>query len=125
MVTMLEAARRASVGEPVIMKQPPPEWDGEWHYELSLCVNDMVRCEDEAMSIFEDTKKFALEHQKTPYFRVQNMSSDRFDKIDLALRHHSVSGTDTKWGEWRIRSLPKIKCRKVQFGNLGLLLNDP
>ena len=123
MVTMLEAARRASAGKPIIMKQPPPEWDGEWHYELSLCVNDMVLCED--MDIFEDKKKkFAPEHKETPYFRVQSMGSARSDRIDLTLRHHSVSGTDTKWGKWRIRSLDKIKCKKVRFGNLGLLPND-
>lgn len=122
MVTMLEAARRRNAREPVIDKKPPPEWEGEWHYKLSLCVNDMVLCED--MEIFEDKKKFAPEHEKTPYFRVQKMGSLRFDKIDLTLRHHSVSGTDSKWGKWRISSLGKIKCKKVQFGNLGLLPND-
>lgn len=124
MVTMLEAARRAGAGKPVIVKQPPREWDGEWHYELSLCVNDMVRCED--MSIFEDKKRFAPEHKETPYFRVQKMGSVRFDRVDLTLCHHSVSGTDTKWGEWRIQSLDKINVKKVQLGNLGLRLpNDP
>ena len=124
MVTMLEAARRASVGKPIIMKQPPPEWDGEWHYELSLCVNDMVLCED--MEIFDEIRKnlFAPEHKETPYFRVQKMSSSSYGEINLTLRHHSVSGTDTEWGKWEIRSLPKIKCKKVRFGNLGLLPND-
>lgn len=120
MVTMLEAARRASAGKPVIIKESPPEWEGEWHYELDLCVNDMVYCQD--MSIFEDTEKFAPEHGETPYFRVQTMSG--IEGLDLRLRHHSISGTDSDWGLWRIRSLSGINCKKVQLGNLGLLSND-
>ena len=121
MVTMLEAAKRASAGKPVINKLPPPEWDGEWHDELSLCVNDMVKCEDE--SIFEDEGKFAPEHRETPYFRVQTISGGS-KTIDLRLRHHSVSGTDSNWGLWRISSLTGIKCKKVEIGNLGLLPDD-
>ncbi len=123
MVTMLEAAQRASAGKPVIVTEPPSEWEEEWHYELDLCVNDMVKCKD--MNIFEDTEKFAPEHRNTPYFRVQKMSGDNCKKINLSLRHHSVSGTDSNWGLWHIQSLAKVNCKKVQFGNLGLLLNDP
>jgi len=128
MVTMLEVAQRASAREMIIDKTPSPEWEGEWYYELALCVNDMVVCED--LSIFDgksnDGKSnFATEHKETPWFRVQKMSSNSEDKVDMTLRHHSISGTDTKWGEWRIASLNKIACRKVQIGNLGLLPDDP
>ena len=122
MVTMLEAARRASVGEPVIDRMPSPEWEGDWHYELDLCVNDMVCCQD--MGIFEDEKKFEPRHKETPYFRVQKMSSRGEKKIYMELRHHSISGTDSDWGLWRIQSLEKIDCRKMQVGNLGLLPDD-
>ena len=121
MVTMLEAAKRASSKKLVIDRNPPLEWNGEWHYELDLCVNDMVRCEDS--SIFENGN-FTSEHRDTPYFRVQNMSSTKNTTINLSLRHHSVSGTDSNWGLWNIRSLENIKCKKVQVGNLGLLAND-
>ena len=122
MVTMLEAARRASIGEPVINRVPSSEWEGEWHYELDLCVNDMVYCQD--MGIFDDDKKFDPRHKETPYFRVQTMSSKSETKIDLELRHHSISGMDSDWGRWRISSLSKIACRKIQVGNLGLLPDD-
>ena len=122
MVTMQEAARRASVGESVINRAPSPEWEGEWHYELDLCVNDMVRCQD--MSIFEDQKKFDPRHKETPYFRAQKMSLSGEKKIDMTLRHHSISGTDTKWGLWRISSLEKIAFTKIQIGNLGLMSDD-
>lgn len=117
-VTMLEAAKRASAGKPVIVKEPPSEWR-EWHYELDLCINDIVRCED--MSIFEDTNKFVPEHAETPYFRVQKISGSGNKRIDLYLRHHSISGTESDWGLWHIQSLGRLKCRKVQLGNLGLL----
>lgn len=121
MVTMLEAAKRASAGKPVVDKEPPSEWDGEWHYELHLCVNDMVRCED--LSIFDDENRFAPEHKDTPFFRVQKMSMN--GKIfDLSLRHHSISGTDSNWGLWCIKSLKNIACKRAQFGVLGLLLDD-
>ncbi len=121
MVTMLEAAKRASSKKPVIDRNPPLEWNGEWHYELDLCVNDMVRCEDS--SIFENGN-FASEHRDTPYFRMQKMSSTKNTTINLSLRHHSVSGTDSNWGLWHIQSLENIKCSKVQIGNLGLLADD-
>lgn len=120
-VTMLEAAKRASAGKPVVDKEPPPEWEGEWHYELHLCVNDMVRCEDP--SIFDDENRFAPEHRDTPYFRVQRMSKVG-KSLQLYLRHHSISGTDTDWGLWRIVSLNNIKCKRAQFGVLGLLPDD-
>ena len=124
MVTMLEAAKRTSTGKPLIVKATPRDWSppksGEWQYELDLCVNDMVYCED--MRIFEDEKfEFALEHRETPYFRVQTMSGEGDKKIDLRLRHHSVSGTESKWGLWRICSPRNMSFRKVQLGNLGLL----
>ena len=122
MVTMLEAARRASVGESVIDRTPSLEWEGEWRYELDLCVNDMVCCQD--LGIFDDEKKFDPRHKETPYFRVQKMSLSGEKKIDMTLRHHSISGTDSEWGLWRITSLEKITCRKLQVGNLGLLLDD-
>ncbi len=123
MVTMLEAAKRASARKPVIVKETPPKWEGKWHYELDLCVNDMVRWED--MSIFEDPEKFAPEHGETPYFRVQKMYGVE-DKniIDLCLRHHSISGTGSKWGECSIKALARINLTRVQVGNLGLLPND-
>ncbi len=117
-ITMLEAAKRASAGKPVVVKEPPSELEG-WCYELDLCINDMVYCED--MSIFEDMNKFAPEHAETPYFRVQKMSGSGDKRIDLFLRHHSVSGTESDWGMWRITSLDKLNCRKVELGNLGLL----
>ena len=120
-VTMLEAAKRASAKKPVVDKEPPPEWDGEWRYELHLCVNDMVRCED--LSIFDDEKRFANEHRDTPYFRVQRMSKVG-KSLQLYLRHHSISGTDSDWGLWRIVSLKNIKCKRAQPGVLGLLLDD-
>ncbi len=119
METMLDTAKRASAGQPIVVKEPSSEWEGEWHYELHLCVNDIVRCED--MSIFDDNEKFAPEHKKTPYFRVQTMNSESDKKIDLRLRHHSISGTDSNWGLWRIQSLNNIELTKVQLGNLGLL----
>ncbi len=122
MVTMLEAARRASMGEPVINKASKAEWEDDWHYELALCVNDVVRCLD--MSVFDDEKKFAPQHKETPYFRVQSISSGGEDKIDITLRHHSISGTDSDWGKWRIRSLANMSFEKVQIGNLGLLPDD-
>ena len=118
-VTMLDAARRAGLGKPIIDKRPPPEWVGDWHYELDLCVNDMVCCEEK--SIFEKSDNFTVEHRKTPYFRVQQMSSSGNGKIDLYLRHHSVPGSESNWGLWRIQSLHKLKFRKIQLGNLGLL----
>ncbi len=121
MVTMLEAAKRAKSNKPVIDRNPPLEWDGEWHYELDLCVNDMVRCED--LDIFENDN-FAPEHRASPWFRVQTMNSGGRNKVDLRLRHHSVSGTDSNWGLWRIRSLKNVRCRKEQIGNLGLLVDD-
>lgn len=120
-VTMLEAAKRASAGKPVVDKEPPPEWEGEWRYELHLCVNDMVRCEE--LSIFDDEKRFANEHRDTPYFRVQTIGGTR-ENPDLRLRHHSISGTDSNWGLWRIRSLNNIKCKRAQPGVLGLLPDD-
>lgn len=120
-VTMLEAAKRASAGKPVVDKEPLPEWDGEWRYELHLCVNDMVRCEDP--SIFDDEDRFAPEHRETPYFRVQIISSGR-ENPDLRLRHHSISGTDSNWGLWRISSLKNVKCKRAQSGVLGLLPDD-
>lgn len=120
-VTMLEAAKRASAGKPVVDKEPPPEWEGEWRYELHLCVNDMVRCED--LSIFDDENRFAPEHRDTPYFRVQRMSKVG-KSLQLYLRHHSISGTDTDWGLWRIVSLNNIKCKRAQSGVLGLLPDD-
>lgn len=121
MVTMLEAAKRASAGKPVVDKEPPPEWDGEWRYELHLCVNDMVRCED--LSIFDDENRFAPEYRDTPYFRVQKMSMN--GKIfDLSLRHHSISGTDSDWGLWCIKSLKNMTCKRAQSGVLGLLPDD-
>ena len=122
MVTMLEAARRSSVGEPVINRTPPTEWGGEWRYELELCINDMVRCQD--MNIFNDERKFAPQHKETPYFRVQTMSLSGNKTLDIRLRHHSISGTESEWGLWRIRSLEKIACSKIQIGNLGVLLDD-
>ena len=124
MVTMLEAARRVSVGESVINKVPKPEWEveGDWYYELHLCTNDMVRCLD--MSVFEDDEKFAPQHRETPYFRVQSISSGGEDKIDMELRHHSISGTDSDWGKWRISKLANMSLEKVQIGNLGLLPDD-
>ena len=122
MVSMLEAAQLASVGKPVINRMPPSEWEGQWQYELDLCVNDMVCCQD--LSIFENGKIFAPQHRETPYFRVQNMNSKGDKKIDMTLRHHSVSGTDSSWGKWRISSLSKIACKRVQVGNLGLLPDD-
>lgn len=120
-VTMLEAAKRASAGKPVVDKEPLPEWDGEWRYELHLCVNDMVRCED--LSIFDDEKRFAPEHRDTPYFRVQTISNTG-KSPDLRLRHHSISGTDSNWGLWRITSLKNIKCKRAQPSVLGLLPDD-
>ena len=127
MVTMLEAARRASAGEPVINKKAPPEWSppqcGEkWQYALHLCVNDTVHCDD--LSIFERKEKFAPEHKKTPYFRVQKINSTKETKVDISLRHHSVSGVGPKWGLWRISSLSDMAFTTVQTGNLGLTLND-
>ena len=121
MVTMLEAAKRASSKKPVIDREPPLEWDGEWHHELDLCINDMVCCEDS--SVFGNGN-FASEHRETPWFRVQQINSKSNNSIDLSLRHHSVSGSASNWGLWRIRSLVNIKCRKVQIGNLGLLSDD-
>lgn len=122
-VTMLEAAKRASAGKPVIDKEPPKEWDGEWHYELSLCVNDMVKCLDE--SIFEDKIRFASEHKKTPYFRVQGISMPPKGRLDLCLRYHSISVTAKSiWGLWRILTAVNIKCEKVKPSNLGLLPDD-
>ena len=120
MVTMLEAARRIRAREPLVDETPSPDW----HYELDLCVNDMVRCED--MSIFDDEKKFAPEHKDTPYFRVQSISSSSEDKIDIRLRHHSVTAIEdkNKWGLWRIQSLKNIVFKKVSIGNLGLLPED-
>lgn len=120
-VTMLEAAKRASSGKPVVDKEPSPEWNGEWHYELHLCVNDMVRCED--LSIFDDENRFDPKHRDTPYFRVQTISSTG-ETPDLRFRHHSISGTDSNWGLWRIRSLNNIKCKRAQPGVLGLLPDD-
>lgn len=120
-VTMLEAAKRASARKPVVDKEPPPEWDGEWRYELHLCVNDMVRCED--LSIFDDENRFAPEHRDTPYFRVQVITGTK-KRPDLRLRHHSISGTDSDWGLWRIQSLTNIKCKRAQPGVLGLLPDD-
>ena len=120
-VTMLEAAKRASAGKPVVDKEPPLEWGGKWHYELHLCVNDMVRCEE--LSIFDHEKRFANEHRDRPYFRVQKISGAR-KTPDLWLRHHSISGTDSNWGLWRISSLKNIKCKRAQFGVLGLLPDD-
>lgn len=124
MVTMLEAAKRASARKPVVDKEPPPEWDGEWHYELHLCVNDMVRCEDP--SIFDDEKRFANEHRDTPYFRVQKMTrkAGKYPRLELDLRHHSISGTDPNWGLWRISSLKNIKCKRAHPGVLGLSPDD-
>lgn len=122
-VTMLEAAKRASAGKPVVDKEPPPEWEREWRYELHLCVNDLVRCEE--LSIFDDESRFAPEHRDTPYFRVQSISGSG-KRPDLSLRHHSISGTDPKmrWGLWRIKSLKNIKCKRAQPGVLGLLPDD-
>lgn len=120
-VTMLEAAKRASAGKLVIDTEPPKEWEGEWHYELSLCVNDMVKCLDE--SIFDNVARFASAHRLTPYFRVQKMSMSG-GTIFLELRHHSISGTDSDWGLWRIQTPNKIVCEKVQPGNLGLFPDD-
>lgn len=120
-VTMLEAAKRASAKRPVVDNEPPPEWEGEWHYELHLCVNDMVRCED--LSIFDDENRFAPKHRDTPYFRVQKMSKIGKTLV-LYLRHHSISGTDSDWGLWRIQSLNNIKCKRAQPGVLGLLPDD-
>ena len=120
-VTMLEAAKRASSGKPVVDKEPSPEWNGEWHYELHLCVNDMVRCED--LDIFDDENRFDPKHRDTPYFRVQTISSTG-ETPDLRLRHHSISGTDSNWGLWRIRSLNNIKCKRAQPSVLGLLPDD-
>ena len=120
MTTMLEAARRVSTNKPVVDRTPPLEWSDEWHYELDLCVNDMVYCEDP--DIFE-SDDFASEHRETPWFRVQKMRKSNA-AIDLHLRHHSVSGTASNWGLWRISSLKNIKCRKVQVGNLGIFAND-
>ncbi len=121
MVTMLEAAKRASAGKSVIIKKPPREWGGEWRYELHLCTNDIVECLD--MNIFENRENFAPQHKDTPYFRVQKMSGSE-GRLDLSLRHHSISGTDTDWGLWRIQSPDKINCKKVELGNLGLLPDD-
>ena len=126
MVTMLEAARRIGAREPLVDEKPSSEdWPGEWYYEVDLCGNDMVRCED--MSIFDDDdeKKFAPEHKDTPYFRIQSISSSSEDKIDIRLRHHSVTATGKdKWGLWRIQSLKNIVFKKVSIGNLGLLPED-
>ena len=122
-VTMLEAAKRASKGRPVIDRDAPAEWNGEWYFELALCVNDMVKCLD--LSIFgKKPENFADEHSLTPYFRIQNMNSKNEKKIDLSLRHHSVSGTNDKWGVWRIQSLENLNVKPVHFGNLGLLPGD-
>ena len=122
MVTMLEAARRASAGKPIIDRESPAEWGGEWHYELALCVNDMVECLD--TNIFENNENFDPRHLQTPYFRVQAISSDNKSKIDLSLRHHSISGTDDKWGLWRISSLKNLNIRPLHVGNLGLTADD-
>ena len=120
-VTMLEAAKRASAGKPVVDQEPPSEWDGEWRYELHLCVNDMVRCEDP--NIFDDEERFVSGHRDTPYFRVQKMSKVG-KQLLLYLRYHSISGTDSDWGLWRIQSLNNIKCKRAQSGVLGLLPDD-
>lgn len=120
-VTMLEAAQRASAGKPVVDQEPPSEWDGEWRYELHLCVNDMVRCEDP--NIFDDEERFVSGHRDTPYFRVQKMSKVG-KQLLLYLRYHSISGTDSDWGLWRIQSLNNIKCKRAQSGVLGLLPDD-
>ena len=69
MVTMLEAARRVSVREPLVDKTPSPEWEwpGKWYYELDLCGNDMVHCEE--MSIFDDEKKICTGTQRYTLFQ--------------------------------------------------------
>ncbi len=122
MVTMLEAVRRASTRQPIINKMPPEEWEGEWYYELHLCNNDMVRCDDSG-AFEKDKDNFAPEHRATPYFRVQKMSKSG-NQLKLYLRHHSVSGTDTDWGLWNISSLSEINFSKAQLGNLGRLPDD-
>ena len=121
-VSMLEAARRASSKSPIISKEAPSKWDGTWNYVLHLCINDMVKWKD--LNIFGNSERFSPFHKQTPYFRVQKMSRSDRTPLVLYLRHHSVSGTDSDWGLHRITSLEKIDCEKVQLGNLGIFEND-
>lgn len=121
MVSMLEAAKRAKMKQTIIRKTAPTHWQGDWHYQIHLCSQDLVKWEDEAMLDEQILAgKMHSSFKETPYFRVQKMSSKDDNMIDISFRHHSVSGTDNDWGLLRIQSLKNIKCQVVHIGNLGL-----
>ena len=116
MVSMIEAAQRAALKQPIVRKEAPTHWEGTWHYQIHLCAQDLVRWDDD--SVF-DSEHMHPTFRQTPYFRVQSMSSMSETSLDISLRHHSVSGTDDKWGLIRIRSLSNMHCSLAHIGNLG------
>lgn len=118
MVSMIEAAGRAQSGQPVVDKTPPKDWEGTWHYQIHLCNQDMVRWEDD--SVFNgENENLHPSFKNTPYFRVQKMSAKDKKSIDIFFRHHSVSGTEDKWGLIQVQSLKKVTCAVAHIGNLG------
>ena len=118
-VSMLEAARRCSCKEPIVNRNPDPNWEGEgWKFSMTLKINDMV--------LWDKEDKEAKRHLDLgpPIYRVQKMSiskdrKDCKDRPDIFFRHHSTVLSENKYGRIRITSLSKLNCRKISVGVLG------
>ena len=120
MVSMLEAARRKQRREPMVNRDPDPEWGEGWNFQCSLAQGDLVVFNREEVN--ERVREILDSHEKQFHslvYRVQNMSLP--DGPDIAFRHHSVSGTDgkDKHGLIRVESPKNLAVRKKEVGALG------
>ena len=117
LISALDARQRIRRGEAIIQREPPEEWDGEWHYWMDLAINDMLYWHGDLSKKQYKKDELVLDewHIRVPIFRVQKFSNDG----EITLRHYSVSTTRDKWGQIRCSSPKMLEARKIYLGNLG------
>ena len=121
MVSMLEAARRKQRQDPIINQNPNLEWGNGWNFQCSLAQGDLVVFNREEVD--ERIRGILEAHDsvfQSAVYRVQKISfADR--KLQVAFRHHAVSGTDDKdtHGLISVTSLKNLACWKKEVGVLG------
>ena len=112
-VSMLEAAQRRSRRDPIVDRNPDPNWDGEgWKFWMTLKRNDMVLWDKKDTAIREHP------HSDYPVYRVQKMSISS-GNLDISFRYHSTVSSEDQHGLIRIRSPAKLNCRKILVDVLG------
>lgn len=122
-VYTLEARQRISRAEPIIQRNQPASWEGEWHYLMDLATNDLVYWTGELANNEEgNNQKYHDTHITTPIFRVQIISSVGGGLITL--RHHSVATSNDAWGRI-ISTTNTLHCRKIHLGSLGWTFDQP